>query len=67
VICSHLFNLLGFLLCVDVPFSAFLNSGDLYGPFQSVEAAFGFAPGAFLLAQLLESRREATSLQIILS
>ncbi|HEY1353010.1 MAG TPA: hypothetical protein VGF67_25630 [Ktedonobacteraceae bacterium] len=70
VICCHLFNLLGLVLCVGVLLIAILNTGDLHGPFQIIEATFGTAPGAFLLALLgsglllahfLEPRREATA------
>lgn len=67
---THLFNLLGFLSSSLMLLTS--STGDLYGPFTRVDAAFGIPPAAFLLAsigsglllnQLLEPQRGASPFQ----
>lgn len=49
---NHLFNLLGFLSSSLLLIFSLGFVGDLDGPFQSVDAAFGIPPAAFLLASI---------------
>lgn len=49
---THLFNLLGFLSSSLLLLYSMAFVGDLHGPFQSVDAAFGIPPAAFLLASI---------------
>jgi hypothetical protein len=49
---NHLFNLLGFLSSSLLLIPPLIFVGDLHGPFQRVDPAFGIPSAAFLLASI---------------
>jgi len=50
---NHLFNLLGFLSSSLLLIPPLIFVGDLHGPFQRVDPAFGIPSAAFLLASIV--------------